>query len=254
MTSLNGNTVLMSQYCAYSFFQANWARRSLGGRKKTVGLILMLALLAFSGVVKPSAAQVRVEQAWPHGPPGYVDSLTISTAGLEVVVYKDGEVRGQSGGNRFVFRLPTREQTIYLNPFYWSETDTTFVLVYGESTGTEGRSYLSIIRKPSLELVDRTHIRGVSLQPPVFRGTDVYLRATGTVAKYDLSSQSYEWRHTDLYNRQRYTFNVIDEPSWTDGSVMFTSEGLADTPEGIRVAHSDTLVIDDASGRILRRK
>ena len=214
----------------------------------------MLALLAFSGVVKPSAAQVRVEQAWPHGPPGYVDSLTISAPDLEVTIYKHGEVRGQSGGNRFVFRLPTREQTIYLNPFYWSETDTTFVLVYGESTQTEGRSYLSVIRKSSLALVDRTHVGGFSLQPPVFRGTDVYLRAVGTVARYNLSTRSYEWRHTDLYNRQRYTFNVIEKPFWTDGNVIFTSEGLADTPEGIRVAHSDTLVIDDASGRILRRK
>ena len=232
------------------------ARWLFGSDVSLFTLLLAWAVLTFSVIVpsEPAAAQVRVEQAWPHGPPGYVDSLTISVPDLEVTIYKNGEVRGQSGGDRFAFRLPTREKTSFLNPFYWSETDTTFVLVYGESTQTEGRSYLSVIRKSSLALVDRTHVGGFSLQPPVFRGTDVYLRATGTVAKYNLSTRSYEWRHTDLYNRQRYTFNVIDEPFWMDGNVIFTSEGLADTPEGIRVAHRDTLIIDDASGRILRRR
>lgn len=171
--------------------------------------------------------------------------MTVSASNLEATVHEDGRVRGCRNGNRFAFRLPTNEETSFLTKLYWAETDSTIVLTYIESQATEGASYLSVIHKSPVSVLDRAYVGGFNLQPPVFRGENLYLRAIGTVAKYNLSTLRFEWQHTDLYNRERGTYNGFSDPSFRKGNIILISEDHHPP---------DTLIIDDATGRILQRQ
>ena len=205
-----------------------------------VGLLVFTSPLPTASVV----AQVKLKEATLHGRV-YVDSMTVSTSNLEATVHEDGRVRGRRNGNRFAFRLPTNEDTSFLTKLYWAETDSTIILTYIESQTTEGASYLSIIHKSPVSVLDRAYVGGFNLQPPVFRDENLYLRAIGTIAKYNLSTLRFEWQHTDLYNRARGTYNGFSDPSFQEGKVILISEDHHPP---------DTLIIDDATGHILQRQ
>jgi len=208
--------------------------------------MLLLGILAICSVLPatPVVAQVKLTEATLHGRV-HIDSMTVSAANLEATVHEDGRVHGHSNGKRFTFRLPTNEETSFLTALYWAETDSTFILTYIESQATEGASYLSVVRKSPVAVLDRAYVGGFNLQPPVFRGENLYLRAIGTVAKYNLSTFRFEWQHTDLYNRERGTYNGFSDPSFREGMVVLMSEDHHPP---------DTLIIDDATGRVLQRQ
>ena len=89
------------------------------------------------------------------------------------------------------------------------------------------------------------YIKALSLRKPVFKEHFGYLKTFDFIVKYNLKTKNYSWRHTGLYNRERNTFNLIDQPKFVNDKIIFTSTSSF---EGI----TGTLVIDDRSGSNLK--
>jgi hypothetical protein len=191
-------------------------------------------------------AQIRhLDVEW-HGRIVDTDSLTISADGRNVTIMPSGLIRGTIDNHKVEFTLPV-EEGYHVASANWVETDSLHIIFYEESIGTHGGTSFVIVDKENYTISKKESAGGFNFGQPLIKDRYLYLRSIGTVGKYDLRKRAYAWEHRNLYDRQRGTFNIIEEPEFKDGKVVFVSLNKG---EGI----VDTLIIEDSSGIILNKQ
>jgi hypothetical protein len=76
----------------------------------------------------------------------------------------------------------------------------------------------------SLRPLWRLHFPAFNISVGVVEGSSLYLAGIGTVAAIDLRRGRYLWKHEDLYDQKRYSFNAFEVPEVGPDTVVFREE------------------------------
>lgn len=206
-------------------------------------IFLFLVIILF-GFGNSAFAQVQLLDVKWHGNIVETDSMTISEEAKSITILSSGLVTGRIDNEFVEFTLPL-EKDFHVASVDWAETDSVHIILYQESIGTHMSTNFIIIDKESFAVSEKESAGGFNFRKPIFKNQYMYLRSIGTVGKYDLKNRTYSWVFSDLYDRERGTFNIIEKPIFENGIVTFISR---DDFNG----NVDTLRIDDDSGVILK--
>lgn len=211
--------------------------------KQQVKNLLFLSLI-FSWF--PCIAQVQIEHAKEFGPfAGRMDSLKIITSNKNITIIPSGDVKGEVSGKKVSFSIPLSDSTYYVAWLEWAETDSMHILFYEESISTHGSARFIILDKRNFRQVAEENLKTFNFGEPFFKEDFMYLTGTGFVGKYNLQTKKYSWSYSDLYDRSKSAFNIINQPKFSNGRVLFTSK-----------RHSgiiDSLIINNKNGNILEK-
>jgi len=120
------------------------------------------------------------------------------------------------------------------------------LIVITEYTDGEGAgAQVTRLSRDALRPVWTSKSVGFNVAEPLIDSPYVYLAAIGTVAKLDLRSGEYVWRHDGLYDRETGAFNIFAQPVRRGDTVFFTSDP----------AHRGggrQIVVRDSSGSVVR--
>lgn len=144
------------------------------------------------------------------------------------------------------FRLPLgKNETVSSNVFY-AQHKTDLILLYEANIGGEGLGYIAAFDSASMKLKWKAVINGFNVGKGLLENQFAYLTAIGFVAKINLLTGKYVWKHDDLYswNKNNGAFNSFEVPELDKSNVIFT-EKTHDNKVNIIVANK-------TSGRIIR--
>lgn len=158
-------------------------------------------------------------------------------------IKEDG--RGTRTSSSTVFKLPLAKGEIVDN-VYFSAHKNDLIFVYGVSLGGDGRGAVASFNSTTLKLKWKANISGFNVGKGLIENRFAYLTAIGFVAKIDLTTGKYVWKHDDLYNRNKTNgaFNSFEVPELDNNSVIFTEK----TYDNV----INIIVADKTSGKITR--
>jgi hypothetical protein len=123
--------------------------------------------------------------------------------------------------------------------------DQNYFYVFFTDTDHEGAtSWIQKISKTLLKTEYTEQIQGFNLGQPVIQGNEAYVTAISFVGKINLETGIYDWRHYDLYDSKKYSFNSFDTVIVKNETVEFLSTHY-------RSKHEDKVIVDKITGKII---
>ncbi|MEK7724539.1 MAG: hypothetical protein AAB336_09345 [Acidobacteriota bacterium] len=144
------------------------------------------------------------------------------------------------------FNLPLgKNETVYSNVFF-AQHKTDLILLYEANMGGEGLGYIAAFDSSSMNLKWKAVINGFNVGKGLLENQFAYLTAIGFVAKINLLTGKYVWKHDNLYRRfnENGAFNIFETPELEKSNVIFTEK----THDNI----VNIIVANKTSGRIIR--
>lgn len=144
------------------------------------------------------------------------------------------------------FRLPLgKNETVSSNVFF-AQYKSDLILLYEANIGGEGLGYIASFNSASMKLKWKAVINGFNVGKGLMENQFAYLTAIGFVAKINLLTGKYVWKHDNLYNWNKNNggFNSFEIPELEKNNVIFT-EKTHDNRVNIIVANK-------TSGKIIR--
>jgi hypothetical protein len=116
-------------------------------------------------------------------------------------------------------------------------------LFYTDTDYEGATSWIEKISKKPLNIVYSKQIQGFNLGQPIIHGNFAYVTAIGFVGKIDLETGKYEWKHYNLYDREKYSFNSFDTIIIKENTTEFLSTNY-------NSKKLDKVIIDNHTGKI----
>lgn len=179
------------------------------------------------------AIEARYTQ-WPDP-----DTMLIYVDGMRYKVASNGNVFAPDGKRKF--RIGNRGS---LDVLYFVQKGVSLLLFYTDVTADGAANYAERIDIQSGKVLWITSVTGVAMNRPVIKGQFAYLASSGFVGKLKLKNGQYDWKYSGLNDNGRFEkFQDISFPSKRE--VVFVA------PHTLSL-ESDTLVINDLTGEIIR--
>ncbi len=173
---------------------------------------------------------------------------TFRVGGSKFVVERSGEAHQiRRGGGGGIFDLPLAGGSLVrlFSAAYGGD-----VIIVFEATNNEGGwGGVARINQESATPKGALNLPGFNVSEGAIEGRFLYQAAHGFVAKVDLDSGQYMWSHSDLYDRERGSFNLFRRPEVGPLEVEFREQVLPyakdKVPRTVRVSKNDgQLAID----------
>lgn len=144
------------------------------------------------------------------------------------------------------FRLPLRDTEVVDNSLYFTKYKTDLLILYGTSVAGSGAGYLVRFDVLTLKPKWNADIIGSNISQGLVENQFAYLGSNGFVAKIDLDTGKYVWKHDDLYRKYNKdaAFNTLETPEIREDTVIFT-EKQDNLP-------LNSIVLDKKSGKIIK--
>ncbi|WP_452230058.1 hypothetical protein [Lacinutrix sp. MEBiC02404] len=126
---------------------------------------------------------------------------------------------------------------------YLHETKEYYYVFFTDTEGDAATSWIEKIKKKPLKSEYITQIYGFNLGVPIIYKEDVYVSAMGFVGKINLPTGTYKWKHNNLYDNERYSFNIFDTVLVNELDVEFISKN----DQSKRI---DKVIVDNKTGKI----
>lgn len=179
------------------------------------------------------ATEARYTQ-WPDP-----DTMLIYIDGLRYKVASNGNIFAPDGKRQY--RIGNSGS---LDVLYFVQKGVSLLLFYTDVTSEGAANYAERIDIQTGEVIWTTSINGVAMNRPTIKGQFAYLASSGFVGKLKLKNGQYDWKYSGLNDNGRFEkFREIDFPS--NREVVFVA------PHSLSL-ESDTLVINDLTGEIIR--
>jgi hypothetical protein len=168
------------------------------------------------------------------------DTLYASINGYHYSVYTDGRIKEESSIK--TFKLQNKD---IIEKAYLHQLDDNLLVYYTETDSEVAGSKVELINRKTGWVIYTNDIWGFNLGQPIIKGKKSYVTSIGFVGKLDLKTGKYDWKHNNLYDHQKYSFNNFDS----------ISIGL-DTVAFISVHHknktTDKVLVADKTGQLLK--
>ena len=191
-----------------------------------------------------ASGHLRVFETAEHSPepvPPYVYSFSIG--GDQFTVRGYGEVTKSSPGSPDrTFKLSMDKESGIEHLYYLEDGDSLF-FIYEMSDGESGWGNAAGFDRATLRPLWRVHIPGFNVGDALVEANFVYLTAIGFVAKLNLRTGKYAWKHEGLYERNG-AFNDFDLPRLEGDKVLFRGAGYYGK-------EPRTIIVHKRSGKIL---
>lgn len=126
---------------------------------------------------------------------------------------------------------------------YLDSTKDHLIVTYQMHNGEEGSSKTAAFTKKGLAQVWSQNLRGFNLEKPLIEDETMYVATIGFVAKIDLKTGKFNWKHEDLY--QSHKFNGPDSIERHGDRIDF--KGTVHTLQGDQHI---VVSVDDKTGKI----
>lgn len=179
------------------------------------------------------ATEARYTQ-WPDP-----DTMLIYIDGLRYKVSSNGNIFAPDGKRQY--RIGNSGS---LDVLYFVQKGVSLILFYTDVTSEGAANYAERIDIQTGQVLWTTSINGVAMNRPTIKGQFAYIASSGFVGKLKLKNGQYDWKYSGLNDNGRFEkFRDIDFPSSRE--VIFVA------PHSLSL-ESDTLVINDITGEIIR--
>jgi len=185
--------------------------------------------------------------AYPPEDPSSVGFRFSLTGSRYEITYSGTVRRTDVGGKTLEFRLDLGEKDSYSVRVYYAEVSGDIVVACESSDSESGWAFITRLDGSTMKPKWRDSIPGFNVGRGLVEGHFAYLTAFGFVAKTDLDSGTYLWRHDDLYDAFGPTgghFNAFETPQLEGDTVLFKEESPDYSPV-------KTLKVDKRSGKLL---
>ncbi|MCM3869326.1 MAG: hypothetical protein ND895_01345 [Pyrinomonadaceae bacterium] len=125
---------------------------------------------------------------------------------------------------------------------YHAEHEGDVLLVFGVSDGDYGWGFIARLDGQTLRMKWKREIPGFNLGQGLIEGDHAYLTAIGFIAKLNLKSGTYSWKHKNLYRDG--DFNSFKLPAVQGDIILFKEEVIYDEP-------AKTIKVQKQSGKII---
>ena len=116
------------------------------------------------------------------------------------------------------------ETDLIVNRAYLYETKKYFYVFFTDTDDDGETSWVQKISKSPLKTEFVQQIQGFNLGQPIIVGESAYVTAIGFIGKIDLKSGMYDWKHRNLYDNRKYSFNSFDTILINETQIEFISE------------------------------
>lgn len=142
------------------------------------------------------------------------------------------------------FRLPLAKNEMLSRTIYYVQYKNDLILLCEASNGESGRGLIVSFTSATLKQKWQANISGFNIGQGLIENKFAYLTAIGFVAKINLATGKYIWKHGNLYNNG--AFNFFDMPELDSSNVIFTeSRGAEENSPNI-------IVVNKSTGEIVR--
>jgi len=118
-----------------------------------------------------------------------------------------------------------------------------FYLFYTDTDYEGSTSWIEKISKEPLNIIYSEQIQGFNLGQPIINKNFVYVTTIGFIGKIDLNTGKYDWKHYNLYDREKYSFNSFDTIMLKENTTEFLSKNY-------KSKKLDKIIIDNLTGKI----
>jgi hypothetical protein len=219
----------------------------MNGNKATILLIILL--LASSSVGQQSAdspsqrQRVRTFTEVKGQPEHLPSSFEFSMSGYKYRILSTG--RGRRTGGEITPRslnLRLKEGDSLDRNVYYAEHEGDVLLICEVSDGEGGAGFITKLNGKTLRIKWKRWIPAFNIGQGLIEGDHAYLTAIGFVAKVNLKSGAFAWKHGNLYRDN--DFNSFELPRVESETVSFKEVVIYDEP-------AKTVKVQKRSGKIV---
>lgn len=204
-------------------------------------IILLVTSYLVSSLAAQSSQQTvtftAVADCLPEFDPSKPCRLTALRADYQVGF--DGLCKRNAPGERPTeIRLPLPKNA-RIDRVLYGEVQGDLLLIYEISDGESG--WGSVVRLEPRALAVKWHVNlpGFNLSIGTIEGARLYQAGFGFVGAIDLTRGTFVWKHGDLYDQLRQSFNAFQPPELAGSEVIFREEPVShatNPPRVIRVS------------------
>jgi len=223
------------------------ALNSMNGNKATILLILLMLASSSLGQQRtdsPSEPQSLRTFTEVKGRPEHLpSSFEFSTSGYKFRILSTGRGRRTGGGvtpRSFNLRLDNRDSLD--RNIYYAEHGDDLLLICEVSDGESGAGFITRLDSRTLRMKWKQKIPAFNLGQGLIESDHAYLTAIGFIARINLQSGAYAWKHNDLYRDG--DFNSFKLPALEGDIILFKEEVIYDEP-------AKTIKVQKQSGKII---
>ncbi|MDT5295384.1 MAG: hypothetical protein QOJ76_2264 [Acidobacteriota bacterium] len=202
----------------------------------------------------PPAAAPKSPGAFQHAKRAGEDAsatFEFETSGFSYHIAANGNGRRTRDDKtrRFNLRL---EGGDYIETLYFSEYAGDLLLACGVTDGESGAGFVVRLEQPSMRARWKQHVPTFNPGEPLREGRYLYVTAVGFIAKLDLETGEYAWKHDGLNDTREgasKSFTTFDTPEIRGDTVLF-KDGILFKDDA--VYNRKTVAVDKKSGKIIR--
>jgi hypothetical protein len=142
------------------------------------------------------------------------------------------------------FRLPLANNEILSRIVYFARYKNDLILLCESSDGESGGGLIISFNGTTLKQKWQANISGFNVGQGLIENQFAYLTAIGFVAKIDLVTGKYVWKHNNLYKNS--AFNSFEIPELDGSNVIFTENKESEQ------SSPNIIAVNKISGKIVR--
>ena len=146
-------------------------------------------------------------------------------SGHEYTIRADGRAESATGKVR-AHNFSLKVDRGHIEQVYYFEHDGDLLLLYELSDELNGWGYIIRLNQTTVKPKWVAGVSGFNFGPTLVEANFAYLTAVDLIAKLDLQSGAYVWRHENLQEKYSPSFQAFREP-WIKGDHVFFKEDLA---------------------------
>lgn len=209
-------------------------------RPYTGASVFALLLAALAAAAQPPQPGRLFQTARPvpdaaAGAPAEPEAFEFELSGFRYRVARNGAGRRTKDEEVRLFNLQL-EGSDWIERVYFSEYDGNVLLVCGVRDAETGAGFAARLEQPSMRALWKAELPAFNVGQPLRDGAHLYLTGIGFVAKLDLRTGRFVWRHRRLHGRAgEGTFNAFAPPEVSGDAVVFREQAEGRPPKAVRV-------------------
>lgn len=205
--------------------------------------LLLLAACAAAGQPRQAGRLLGPARPVPEAAPGATaapEAFEFELSGFRYRVARNGAGRRTKDGAARLFNLQL-EGDDWIERVYFSEYDGNVLLVCGVRDAETGAGLVARLEQPSMRALWKAELPAFNVGQPLRDGAHLYLTGIGFVAKLDLRTGQFLWRHRRLHGRAgEGTFSAFAPPELSGDAVIFREQAEGGRPPRAVRVHRKT--------------
>ena len=177
-----------------------------------------------------------------------------TVSGYKYTILSRGQGKRQNEKSSIRFNLRLRKDDYLDRLIYYAEYRGDVLLICETTTADYGSGFITRLDGRTLAMKWKRTIPGFNVGPALLEGNHAYVTAIGFVARVNLDTGAYAWRHDNLFVNYLKTgrsgdddFNIFALPKLEGDAVLFTErETHPNSPQ--------TLKVNKRTGKIIPNK